>query len=306
MKTREYFQRRRELRLAWNALSRATDAADHRQSCDAVRDAVLWLSATGGAQGTPDEALAWVARRTPETGAQEAGAQAVSSLLGCDGKRLQPEDATQLLRDSVPAVWRMIEEERKALSRACPPSAVAVLAFRTVITVCAVAAVAFGTTVGLMRLRQFARPSGFWVTYYANPDLTKRKATRMEVALFKDYGTQPPAFGMKPNAWSSRWETRLKVTQPAECTFIVRCQDGARLYIDGNLLIDNWREQDWNKSVRKAPYALAEGVHTVMVEHVVYRGKGAIQVQWSGGPVKQPVNLGGTGFLRPSLRDCKR
>lgn len=306
MKAREYFQRRRELRLAWNALSRATDSADHRHSCDAVRDAVLWLSATGGAQGTPADAVAWVARRAPETGAQEAGAQAIASMLGGDGKPLRPEHATQLLRDSVPAVWRMIEEERTALSRSCPPSAVAVLAVRTVLSVCIIAAVASGTTVGLVRLRQFTRPSGFWVTYYANPDLTKRKATRMEVALFKDYGTQAPVFGMKTNAWSSRWETRLKVTQPAEYTFVARCQDGMRLYIDDNLLIDNWREQEWDKSVRTSKCALTEGVHTVIVEHAVYRGKGTIQVQWSGGKVQNPVNLSGTSFPRPSLRDCRR
>jgi hypothetical protein len=306
MNARDYFRRRRELRMAWNALSRATDAADRRHSFEAARDAAIWLAATGGVRGSAAEAAEWAVRRATEAGVSDSEARAVGSAITVDETGLSHEEATALLRDCVPVLWLLIEAETAGLSRSCPPSAAALMAARIVLSVCLAAAVAIGTTAGLMRLRQFTRPSGFWVTYYDNPDLTERRATRMHGVLFKDYGTEAPVFGMKTNAWSSRWETRLKVTETAEYTFITRCQDGVRLKINDQILIDNWREQDWNRSVRKAPCTLAEGVHTVMVEHVVYRGNGAIQVQWSGGPVRKRTDLGGSSTIRPSLGECRR
>jgi hypothetical protein len=43
-----------------------------------------------------------------------------------------------------------------------------------------------------------------------------------------------------PDKFSIRWDTCLMLEEPTEAVFQIRANDGARFFVDGELLIDAW------------------------------------------------------------------
>ena len=65
----------------------------------------------------------------------------------------------------------------------------------------------------------------------------------------------------------ARWEGFLVAPTDAEYSFYMQNMDGARLFIDGQCLIDNWREQEWQTSGRHANMRLTKGSHRLILGH---------------------------------------
>jgi hypothetical protein len=60
--------------------------------------------------------------------------------------------------------------------------------------------------------------------------------------------------------------------------FRVNADDGVRLYINGLLVIDQWR--DGYKEVNNRFYGIGSGTHTVRVEYYQRTGNAQIRVWW--------------------------
>lgn len=89
-------------------------------------------------------------------------------------------------------------------------------------------------------------------------------------------GSLPPGVG--PEHFSARWESNLVLEQPAHYEFLLRSDDGGRLFVDEQMLIDQWREGGANKSM--ATIDLKPGTHKFRVEYFNYRGKGEIDLRY--------------------------
>ena len=62
--------------------------------------------------------------------------------------------------------------------------------------------------------------------------------------------------------------------------FTVITSDGMRLYIDGNLIIDQWRDQP--PYIYKASQTVSKGPHLLVVEYYEHLGGATAQVSWQG------------------------
>jgi len=88
-----------------------------------------------------------------------------------------------------------------------------------------------------------AIPPDHWTAaYFANASLAPpavRTADEGTAFLAHDWGAGSPA-GVPAGDWSARFTRTITLTAPARYRFFVLTDDGARLWVDGTLVIDAW------------------------------------------------------------------
>jgi hypothetical protein len=130
-------------------------------------------------------------------------------------------------------------------------------------------------------LRQRIRGEGVTVTYYRGIDFRREVCTRHGTQLLADYDGRRPAFRVPAEGFSARWESGLVAASAGEYRFETRAQDGIRLYLDGQCVIDRWRDQEWESSKEVCVVPLTTGFHRIKVEHYSRSGPACFWVRWA-------------------------
>ncbi|MBC7260035.1 MAG: hypothetical protein H5T65_12395 [Chloroflexi bacterium] len=129
-------------------------------------------------------------------------------------------------------------------------------------------------------LTQFA---GWKGEYYENRDLAGAPVlVRDEPQIDFDWGEGAPAGLTTPDRFSVRW-TRTLSLAAGVYRFRALADDGVRLWVDDQLLIDEWHD-----SLRRAyvgEITLQAGAHTVRVEYYENTGGAACKVWWDVSPL---------------------
>ncbi|HSJ52520.1 MAG TPA: PA14 domain-containing protein, partial [Anaerolineae bacterium] len=99
--------------------------------------------------------------------------------------------------------------------------------------------------------------------YYDNRDLIGAPRVRNDVKIDFDWGTGSPMSGIPADNFSVRW-TRSLDLEARIYRFNLRVDDGARLWVDGQLLIDAW--QDGPERTLSVERSMTAGKHDVRVE----------------------------------------
>lgn len=83
---------------------------------------------------------------------------------------------------------------------------------------------------------------GLTASYYANKTLSEPVvATRVDTTINFDWGKSSPGIsGIGSDAFSVRWVGVLKVAESGDYTFFDRSDDGSRLWINNNRIINQW------------------------------------------------------------------
>jgi hypothetical protein len=114
--------------------------------------------------------------------------------------------------------------------------------------------------------------------YYANLDLSGSPAlVRNDPAVDFNWGDTAPVAGMPADGFTARW-TRDAEFEAATYRFHAWVDDGARLWVDGNLLINAWYESGPHEVT--VDYAMVRGRHSVEVEYLEYGGGAQIRFWW--------------------------
>ena len=93
-----------------------------------------------------------------------------------------------------------------------------------------------------------------------------------------------PARGIPTDWYSVRWTGRLKTPASGVRRIGVEGNDGYRLYVDGRLMIDNWRKQSYRTML--AYVELAPGsVHDVRLEYFESTGGARVRLVWEAGGI---------------------
>jgi Domain of unknown function (DUF4832)/Domain of unknown function (DUF4874)/PA14 domain/Immunoglobulin I-set domain len=81
---------------------------------------------------------------------------------------------------------------------------------------------------------------GLTGTYFPNVDLTGDSVTRTDATVNFDWGQGSPLTGVPADNFSVRWTGQVQAQFSETYTFSTVSDDGVRLWINGQLLIDNW------------------------------------------------------------------
>jgi len=118
----------------------------------------------------------------------------------------------------------------------------------------------------------------FNAEYFSNKALTGPPAlTRQDQFINFDWGGGSPGVPLGNDNFSARW-TKQHFFAAGQYEFTTSTDDGARLYIDGNMIIDDW--QNHGETARNATLDLAAGLHEVRMEYYEDGGGAIARLGW--------------------------
>ncbi|MDD4872385.1 MAG: PA14 domain-containing protein [Kiritimatiellae bacterium] len=128
-------------------------------------------------------------------------------------------------------------------------------------------------------------PGGLVVSYYKGKDFEEFICRRTEREVARTYDGRYAAWRVPRKMFSARWEGFLHIPAGGEYEFYLQSDDGARLYIDEEKVIDRWNQHNWvlGSHGRKT---LKAGKHVLRIEHFNKAGHSAIRLHWCGGPIR--------------------
>ena len=109
------------------------------------------------------------------------------------------------------------------------------------------------------------------------------------------------------NNFSVRWTGRVQIDAAGDRTFRVRTDDGVRLWIDNELIIDDWTTHaaKWNEATRN----LGAGQHNIKMEYFEKGGNASARLVWRFGGAEEVIpagkllnNNGGGGYVPGGLK----
>ncbi len=127
---------------------------------------------------------------------------------------------------------------------------------------------------------------------------------RSEAALDYDWGNGSPDAAVNPDRFSARWSRYIDVT-PGVYRFTATSDDGIRIWIDNDLIIDQWN--DHSPRTFTADKNLASGHHLVVVEFYENGGGAVARVSfaqttniynWRGEYYNNPTFSGSPALVR--------
>ncbi len=118
---------------------------------------------------------------------------------------------------------------------------------------------------------------GTWVAYYyPNTDLTGNPVAIIGVpTVGGNWGAGTPIAALPNDLWSARWETTIALNANTY-RFSAKADDGVRVYVDGNLIIDEWHVA--SPITYTQTRTLTAGLHRIVVEY--YESGGAASLEF--------------------------
>jgi hypothetical protein len=86
-----------------------------------------------------------------------------------------------------------------------------------------------------------------------------------------------PWLAMRPNEFSVRWTGSVNLTESGAYTFTTFTDDGVKLWLDDEKIIDEWHPQ---QEKHEKDITLEEGEHTVKMEFYDERGEAVARLSW--------------------------
>jgi hypothetical protein len=297
----EYDRLSNLVRSAWVKLNQAGDTPDSHKSILSLYsalDGILAVDAALHGDSTIDTA---VARHHHSFLKSQANAPEVLRALSARAQEIQlhpkaPKENVSdalLAHSAIPVIWRLVCGVRRDVRslRAFPNWArLNRRKAKTGLTLLVAASL-------LVLLARFALPWGSRVTYYASGEMLSVRGWGVATSLLADYGTGRPLPWMRRDGWAARWQGKLRVPENADYSFFAQCQGGLRLWIDGELLIDNWQSAGWTQGAQHAQRTLQAGPHALRMEFRDCGGNSVLRVRWAGGSIP-PNTVMGFPYLR--------
>jgi hypothetical protein len=127
--------------------------------------------------------------------------------------------------------------------------------------------------------------TGLTGQYYNDPGtgahFVTLRVTRTDATVNFDWGNGSPATGVQSNNFSVRWTGQVLAPVTGTFTFSTVSNDGVRLWVNGQLIIDNWTDHATTTNT-SAAIALVAGVkYDIKMEFYDHTGKAVARLRWA-------------------------
>jgi len=136
--------------------------------------------------------------------------------------------------------------------------------------------------------------------YYNNDDFTSLVTTRLDPTINFVWGSSPPLPPMDVNRFSIRWMGRVSADFDEVYTFTTTTDDGVRLWVDGQLLIDEWHDQASTEHSGTIDLSAGQPVDLQM-DYYDATGGALARLEWSS--PSRPRQVIPSDHLYPPLSD---
>ena len=125
--------------------------------------------------------------------------------------------------------------------------------------------------------------------YYSDINFGTKQLERIDSTVNFSWDHGSPAPQMPSDNFSVRWFGKIKIDIAGDYTFYTWSDDGVRLYMDDNLIINNWTEHmvEWNHG---SAY-LTAGYHNIRLEYFEKIGGAFIKFCWYGRDTVVPSSI---------------
>jgi hypothetical protein len=150
---------------------------------------------------------------------------------------------------------------------------------------------AAGEDAGVMYSEQ--APVGLLASYYNNMTLSGTPVQRIDGTIDFTWGTDwgnevSPATGIGVDMWSASWEGMIRANTSETYTFYATTDDGVRVWVNGQLVIDNWNYQ-YKTEVSGSINLLAGQWYSIRMEYFQHLGPDSAKLEWSSATVAREV-----------------
>jgi len=134
-----------------------------------------------------------------------------------------------------------------------------------------------------------ATGTGLYGEYFDNKDLSLRKLARTDATVNFDWGSGSPDALIGADTFSVRWSGWVHAPSSGSYTFHTDSDDGVRLWVDNQLLVNNWT--DHGSTTNSGSITLAAGKkYDIRLEYYENGGAALIKLYWTvPGSAKQII-----------------
>lgn len=133
--------------------------------------------------------------------------------------------------------------------------------------------------VAMLRITDVTSASNWEATYWNNRNLSGNpELVRQETAIDHNWEALSPAPTVNVDNFSARWVSTINVDAPGVYRFSATADDGMRVWVDGQPIIDAWYESKEHTVTADVP--LNPGPHSVRMEYFEAGGNASARLSW--------------------------
>ncbi len=134
---------------------------------------------------------------------------------------------------------------------------------------------------GLAGARLAAPPAvpGLRAVYFSDVQLAQPVHERVDPFVSFEWSDDLPPPGLPPRLFSVRWTGKLLAPATGPTRLCVRSDDGARLWIDGQLVVDEWRTRAAEQTCAMVPL-VASRAHDLRLEYFQNLHHAVVELAW--------------------------
>ena len=137
-----------------------------------------------------------------------------------------------------------------------------------------------GGSLATFTWRDTADGNGLAATYFDNPDLTGVTESRIDPTVDFNWGARAPDTALGHTGFSARWTGTVKPQFSELHTFHATTSDGVRLWVNNQLIIDNWVNQAATESSGSILLTANQAVD-IRMEYYSVSGTSVANLAWS-------------------------
>ena len=139
-----------------------------------------------------------------------------------------------------------------------------------------------------MESRTMLAGNGLAATYFNNPDFTGTTVSRVDAKVDFNWGAGSPASAIGVDTYSARWTGSVVPTKTENYTFYTTSDDGVRVWVNNQLVINNWTEHAPTEN--RGTVALEAGKqYAIRVEYFEKRYGAVMKLSWSSASTPKQV-----------------